>query len=127
MNARLLATILAALLSGLMLSQPAHATSPVEGVWRASDGSGAARIAACSDDDDTLCATEITLGSGTPVAGRVVLRDLRQTSENRWRGRYLLGRDTLPATIELRSADLAAMTACRWLICQTVTYERVSS
>ncbi len=122
---RFVVTLFIAVWFGLFLSSPAIATSSIEGTWRASDGSGSAQIGPCADDAVTLCASEITMTPGGLATGRVVVRGLRQASATRWRGTYLMGRERLPATVELRSYDLAAMTACRWVLCQTVTYERV--
>lgn len=119
-------TILIALLSGLLLSAAAIAAPSIEGTWRASDGSGSARIAVCAEDPATFCATELTVTSSETVAGRIVVQGLRQTSANKWRGTYLTGKETLAATIELRRPDLAAMTACQWVFCDTLTYERVT-
>lgn len=122
---RRLVVLLVALMAGFAHPALAQASPSIEGLWRASDGSGSALIATCTNDVSALCASEIAVNPDVLAAGRVVVRDLRQTSAGEWRGTYLSGRDALPAAVKLRSPDLAAMTACRWLLCQTVTYRRV--
>lgn len=123
MSYRLIVLILVLWMSGgtptaSAQSAPAASPSPIEGLWRASDGSASARIAICQDNQAALCAT---------ASGRVVVSNLRQVSAKLWRGSYHDGNDRLPATVELRNRDLAAMTACKWILCQTVTYRRITS
>lgn len=100
------------------LVDQAQPTSPLIGVWAEQGGQTRARIAPCPRGTPGLCATVV--GSG-----EVVLTGLTPSGTGRWRGRYVGDGMNLSATVRLRSADVAAMTACRLMICQTVTYRRV--
>ena len=90
---------------------------PLAGVWAEQGGPARARISPCPTAPTTLCATD--LGNG-----RTVLTGLQASGPGQWRGRYVGDGMNLGATVRLTGPDAASMTACRLVICQTVTYRR---
>lgn len=110
-----------ALVLAVAVAQPQSgattSNSPLIGVWAEQGGSTRARIAPCAGGNG-LCATVV----GT---GQTVLTGLAPNGAGRWRGRYVGDGMNLAATVRLNGQDTAAMTACRLVICQTVTYRRV--
>lgn len=123
---RYLCLSIAAMLCFLSLPQQAKA-SPLLGLWTENGGPGAARMAPCSDAPQRLCATGYDgLPNGTiGRKGAVVLRDLKPDGQKRWRGTYLDGGRTLPATVKLVANGKVTMRVCLVVLCQTVTYTRV--
>ena len=95
----------------------ASATPSILGVWTEQGATNRARIAPCPDAPAKLCATD--LGNG-----KIVLTGLQGDGKGKWRGRYVADGMNLPATVRLTKPDVAAMTACRLVICQTVNYRR---
>lgn len=105
-----------ALVWAVSLAQ-ASAPSPLIGTWVEKGGSTRARIALCPGASDVLCASVV--GSG-----ETVLTGLKSTGAGQWRGRYVADGMDLAATVRLTGPDVVAMTACRLVLCQTVTYRR---
>jgi uncharacterized protein (DUF2147 family) len=108
------ATLVVAVAAAMVQSQT---PSPLIGVWAEQGGSTRARIAPCPGGAPGLCATVV--GSGESV-----LTGLTPNGTGRWHGRYVGDGLNLGASVRLTSPDAAAMTACRLVLCQTVTYRR---
>lgn len=110
----MIAPIVIALTAALAQTPP---SSALTGLWVEEGGSTRARIAPCASDPATLCATVV----GT---GQAVLTGLTPAGEGQWRGRYVGDGMNLGARVRLTRPNVAAMTACRLVLCQTVTYRR---
>lgn len=96
----------------------ASPVNPLIGLWVEDGGSTRARIAPCPRAAGTLCASVVD-------SGQTVLTGLTPSGPGRWRGRYVADGMNLGATVRLTQANTVAMTACRLVVCQTVTYRRV--
>lgn len=110
----MLASLIAAVAAAMIQSQT---PSPLIGVWAEQGGTTRARIAPCTGGAVGLCATVV--GSGETVLTAIV-----PNGTGRWRGRYVADGMNLGATVRLTSPNVAAMTACQLVLCQTVTYRR---
>ncbi len=120
---------IATLLSLALAGAAAADTAGLHGVWTASDGSGAARIAPCADRPERLCATVIadTPEPGAPSSvGAVVLSNLAPAGAGRWRGLYHDGEQTLPVTLRARGADRIEMRVCVGVFCASEHYRRTA-
>ncbi len=118
----------AILAATVALATPAG--SPLVGTWASPGDLSAARIGPCVRDSGELCAVVVreTVAKGElPTLGQVILHGLRPDGPGRWKGVYIMGRQTLPATVRLRRPGVAEMTVCRWPLCRTVAYRRVDS
>lgn len=110
----MLASITAVWALALIQAQP---TPSLAGVWAEQGGTSRVRISPCQGAPATLCATD--LGNG-----RTAVTGLQPAGNGRWRGRYVADGMNLGANVRMTGPDVAAMTACRLVICQTVTYRR---
>jgi uncharacterized protein (DUF2147 family) len=110
----MLTPLVVAMAAAMVQSQ---APSPLTGVWAEQGGSTRARIAPCPGGSPGLCATVV--GSG-----QTVVTGLVPNGTGRWRGRYVADGMNLTANVRMTGTDVVAMTACRLVLCQTVTYRR---
>ena len=100
-------------------------SSPLIGVWIEVSGPGIARIAPCPDRADQLCATGLARRPGQPMAETgLVMSGIKAAGQNRWRGTYHHGRQTLPATLRLTGGNQVQMKVCLFLLCQSASYAR---
>lgn len=102
--------------------------SPLDGVWSEIDGPGAARIASCGPQRQAMCATAMRKKAGgapVPADGRLVLKAVVPSGNNRWSGTYIDGSRALPATLRFASRDVVEMRVCIMFFCQTARYRRV--
>jgi uncharacterized protein (DUF2147 family) len=114
--------VTAGLVAGQALAAPA---SPLVGVWVEVNGPGMARIAPCSAAPDRLCVTGLSRkAGGVTVEIGLVMTDIRATGSNRWRGTYLDGKRTLPATLRIVGERRVELKVCLLFLCQTASYER---
>jgi uncharacterized protein (DUF2147 family) len=118
------------IISILALAAAASATSPspLDGVWSEIDGPGAARIAPCPNQSQTMCAFALRKKAGSaPVAsdGHAVLKAVVPDGNNRWKGTYIDGSRALPATLRFAARDVVEMKVCILFICQSARYRRV--
>ncbi len=131
MTARL--NLVAALL-GMILTSPSYAqtASPsLNGVWIAEDGSTTVRIAPCAGSTN-MCATiikeRLPLPKGaTSGINQVIVKDMKPSGKNSWKGKFVDGQGTLNATAKLLKPTSLAFRACLAVVlCETINYKRVS-
>ena len=110
--------------SFLLFTASAQATD-ITGDWREVGSRAVVRIAPCDVEAASLCAVLVeTRKDGAP--GRIAVSGLRPKAVSEWRGRYVLDGEALPAAVKLRGPDQAEMTACLFVLCKTVRYQRVA-
>jgi uncharacterized protein (DUF2147 family) len=125
---------LIATLFGMILTTAAYSqtVSPsLDGVWRQDDGSTTVRIAPCAGSVN-LCATVIEerlpLPKGvTSSMNQVIVKDMKPSGKNSWKGKFIDAQGTLDATAKLSNPTSLAFRACvAVFLCQTNNFKRVS-
>ncbi len=121
------AVALAVLIAAIM-PHVVHASSELAGKWRATDGSAIIDIAPCSAAAD-LCATVIeeTLKPGEPSSlGKVVIKDIRKDAKKGWQGKFVDGKTTYDANINIKDNGQADFRVCVMLtLCDTLSFARM--
>jgi len=117
-------------LAALAVPAMAQSAANPDGVWM--DQWGTTFTFKTCGDGTQLCGTlnDVQGNSRTPenlafVNSQVVTA--AQTADNKWEGQIAMGGGTAKAIVEQVDANTLTITGCRAaILCQTLTYERVS-
>ena len=108
-----------------LLLAPSALAADIVGDWREVGARAVVRISPCEPAATSLCAILVETRADDAPA-RLAVSGLHPKGLSEWRGRYVLDGDALPATVKLRGPDHADMTACMFVLCKTVRYQRVA-
>ena len=124
-----------------LLSTPALAADPVEGLWMVQAGTAKVRVAPCAADKARMCGQIAWLKNaaakdannpdeslrGRPVLGLLMIRDFKSSGPGKWTGGKIYdpktGR-TYDASLEANGGDTLKVRGCMGPLCQTQTWVR---